>query len=86
MLTGARIVTGMDVTGFMWWAVSGMALKMMEQDVREIKRSLIRGVGSEMKDMRMMMGEGRMTERLTEMLIGARMMTSMTRGKMIKMR
>ena len=63
-----------------------MALKMMEQDVREIKRSLIRGVGSEMKDMRMMMGEGRMTERLTEMLIGARMMTSMTRGKMIKMR
>ena len=73
MLTGARIVTG-------------MALKMMEQDVREIKRSLIRGVGSEMKDMRMMMGEGRMTERLTEMLIGARMMTSMTRGKMIKMR
>ena len=63
-----------------------MALKMMEQNVREIKRSLIRGVGSEMKDMRMMMGEGRMTERLTEMLIGARMMTSMTRGKMIKMR
>ena len=53
---------GRYVTGVMWWAMTEMIMKgvrkmkertvvlqMMEQEVREIKRSLMRGVGSEMK-------------------------------------